>query len=81
MAERVLTLYERSYCHLCDEMRAALEPWRERLGFRLERVDVDDHPEHEARYGLLVPVLVEGEHEICHYHLDVEALRGHLERQ
>jgi thioredoxin reductase (NADPH) len=70
-----LTLYIRGYCHLCDDMRAAIAPWRERFGFELEEVDVDDDPELEDRYGEKVPVLVEGEREICHYYLDEAALR------
>jgi len=75
---RIFTIYERGYCHLCDDMRAALAPWIERYSLRLERVDVDRSPELEARYGELVPVLVEGEDEICHYHLDEAALAARL---
>jgi len=74
MAGRTLTIYERGYCHLCADMRAALAPWIERFELRLERVDVDAFPELAARYGDLVPVLMEGEVEICHYHLDEAAL-------
>jgi len=43
-------------------------------------VDVDNHPEVEAKWGDKVPVLLDGEIEICHYHLDVAALDARLAR-
>lgn len=70
-----LTLYIRTYCHLCDDMRAAVEPWRARLGLELVEVDVDDDPALEARLGEKVPVLMGGEEEICHYYFDEEAFK------
>jgi glutaredoxin len=74
-----LTLYVRSYCHLCEDMRAAVEPWRARLGLELVEVDVDDDPALEARLGEKVPVLMGGETEICHYFFDEEAFKRCLE--
>ena len=75
-----LTVYERAGCHLCDDMVATLAQWQEELGFEVERVDVDDSPELGARYGAKVPVLVQGSVEICHFFLDLNALRRSLER-
>lgn len=74
-----LTLYIRTYCHLCEEMRAAVEPWRARLGLRLVEVDVDADPELEARLGEKVPVLMAGGEEICHYFFDEDAFRQCLQ--
>jgi glutaredoxin len=78
MSQRELTLLSRSYCHLCEDMRQALEtaPGREKFSIRV--VDVDEHPALEERYGILVPVLLDGEVEICHYHLDSAKLAAHL---
>ena len=75
-----LTLYIRTYCHLCEDMRAAVEPWRARLGLELVEVDVDDDPVLEARLGEKVPVLMGGEEEICHHFFDEEAFKRCLER-
>ena len=74
-----LTLYIRTYCHLCEDMRAAVEPWRARLGLELVEVDVDEDPELEARLGDRVPVLMGGDKEICHYFFDEEAFKRCLE--
>lgn len=74
MSGRVLTLYGREQCHLCDEMHAALEGWRSRLGFSLRIVDIDSDAALRKRFGVLIPVLVDGQHEICRYVLDEPAL-------
>jgi len=74
----VLTVYERAGCHLCDDMVATLAEWRAELGFEVERVDVDRVPELAARYGPKVPVLVHDSTEICHFFLDLDALRRAL---
>jgi thioredoxin reductase (NADPH) len=73
-----LTLYFREYCSLCHVMRAELEPWRLRHGFELEVKDVDEDPVLVERFDELVPVLMDGETEICHYHLDCRRLAAHL---
>ncbi len=74
-----LTLYGRTYCHLCDDMAAALEKLRDSLAFEFVIVDVDADPAIEARYGDLVPILVDGQGtEICHYFLDIAALKSAL---
>ena len=36
-----LTLLTRAYCHLCDDMRAALAPLAARYGARIDEIDVD----------------------------------------
>ena len=75
-----LTLYLRAYCHLCEDMQAALVPWQKALGFTLKTVDVDSAPELVERFDTLVPVLMAGDQEICHYFLDEKALQEHFSR-
>lgn len=77
-AAPALTLYGRSWCHLCEDMLAALEPLRGEFGFTLEVVDVDSDPLLEQRFGERVPVLVHGAKELCHYHLDTTAVTEYL---
>src|SRR5215472_3363641 len=69
-----LTLLTRGYCHLCDEMRAALAPLAAQAGLSVEEIDVDSDPALEARWGEHVPVLLAGERELCRHRLDRAAL-------
>jgi hypothetical protein len=75
-----LILYARAWCHLCDDMRAALEPLLVGTGARLEVIDVDSDPVLCERYDELVPVLVCDGVELCHYHLDESRVRAALAR-
>ena len=66
-----LTLYGRTYCHLCEDMARALRA----LGIEFVEVDVDSDPALEQRFGELVLVLVDPQgREVCHYHLNEAAL-------
>lgn len=73
-----LTLLSRDYCHLCHDMIAALEPLQAGRGFLFDVVDVDAQPKLVELYDELVPVLLAGETEICHYFLDLSALDAYL---
>ena len=73
-----LTLYGRSYCHLCDEMLAALAPLRTEFGFAVEMIDVDSDAALTQRFDTLVPVLMHEGTELCHYHMDAAKIRAYL---
>lgn len=73
-----LTLLSRSYCHLCHDMEAALAPLATEFGAWVRVLDVDADPALEAKYDELVPVLLHGETELCHYFLDVPKVREYL---
>ena len=73
-----LTLIVRAYCHLCDEMRAAVLPLAEAAGCPVHEIDVDTDPALEARWGEHVPVLLGGARELCHYRVDRAALSAWL---
>ena len=49
-----LILFQRDYCHLCDQ---ALAVMAEARAPDFDSVFIDDDPALEARYGLRVPVL------------------------
>ena len=78
MAATELTLLSRSYCHLCHDMEVALAPLAEEFGATVSVVDVDADPVLEAKYDELVPVLLHGDAELCHYFLDVPKVREYL---
>lgn len=75
MTERALTLYGRSGCPLCDEMAAALGPLVAARGVGLRQVDVDADPLLKARFGWDVPLLFDGDREICRHYPDLAALQ------
>ena len=74
MANVELTLYYREGCHLCESMLQALRGLRSRPAFELQLIDIDRDPELRQRYDEWVPVLCQGDREICHYHLDEAAV-------
>jgi glutaredoxin-like protein DUF836 len=71
-----LVLYGRRYCHLCEEMLAALKSLDSRLS--PEILDVDADPALEARFGENVPVLMLGEIELSRHRLDADRVRAYL---
>ena len=75
-------LYSRSYCHLCDDLLAAL---RKLVGdeISVNVIDIDLHTELVQRYDELVPVLIgcrdgQPDQQLCHYFLDENAVKGFL---
>jgi len=73
-----LTLISRGYCHLCHDMEVALAPLAAEFGATVNVLDVDADPVLESRYDELVPVLLHGETELCHYFLDESKTREYL---
>jgi hypothetical protein len=73
-----LTLMSRGYCHLCHDMEVALRPLASEFGATITVLDVDADPALEAKYDELVPVLLHGNTELCHYFLDEAKTREYL---
>jgi hypothetical protein len=76
-----LTMYSRSYCHLCDDMLVALRALPAVAGIDIEVIDIDEEPRLLEKYDELVPVLTARQNQaeeqvLCHYFLD----EGRLER-
>jgi hypothetical protein len=78
VSERVLTLYARRACHLCDDMRAALTPGLKAARASLKVVDIDTDPALKARFDWDVPLLYHGETEICRHEFDPAAFAAWL---
>jgi thioredoxin reductase (NADPH) len=78
MAPIELILMSRGYCHLCHDMEVALKPLADEFGASITVLDVDADPALEARYDELVPVLLHGDTELCHYFLDEAKTREYL---
>jgi len=73
-----LTLYTRVGCHLCEEMKAALQPLLREFGAQLGELDVDQDGELLAMYGNDVPVLFLGARKVAKHRLDAAQMRRQL---
>lgn len=76
------TLYSRSWCHLCEDMLAALRALETPAQpFAITVLDVDADPVLVTRFDELVPVLYgdPGGAELCHYFLDRDAVQRYLD--
>jgi len=82
MASEVhFTLYSRSWCHLCDDMLAALLALQtDSRRFTVDVIDVDADEALVARFDELVPVLFGdlAQPELCHYFLDKVAVESYV---
>ena len=74
-----LTLYTRAGCHLCEEMKAQLQPLVREFSLALREVDVDTDAELKTRFGEELPVLFLDDRKVAKYHVDVGRLRRTLE--
>jgi hypothetical protein len=76
---RTLQLYSRPGCHLCELLAEEVAPL---LGDQIviEAVDISEDPALLRRYGLRIPVLADGEHELSSYPLDAARVREYLSR-
>lgn len=75
LKKKVLVLYSRSYCHLCEDMLNELMLLKPIYSFDIKIFDVDLDELLLAQYDELVPVLVaeaNGKEPLylCHYRLD-----------
>ena len=75
-----LTVLSREYCSLCEDLITALKVFQGRYDFDIEVIDVDSDPRLEEKWGDKVPVLLDGEREVCHYFLDHDAVDARLSR-
>lgn len=74
---RTFTVMSREWCHLCHELLDELKPIADEFGWSIEVFDVDQDAELEEKWNELVPVLLHGGTELCHYHLDAVAVRAY----
>jgi len=77
-AARVVTVYSRKGCHLCEVLIEELLPvLRDR--WPLEVIDIDTDPDLRQLYNERVPVVAVDGTVLCQYKLDLHALRSALE--
>ncbi len=70
LSGRRLEVVVREGCHLCQTMEEELAA----AGLRAVPIEISGDESLEARWGVLVPVLLLDGDEVCHYQLDLRAL-------
>ncbi len=76
-----LTLYSRSGCCLCEDMKAVLAEVESDLPFDLEEIDISAQAELEARFGQEIPVLFVNGRKAFKYRVTSGELRRRLSRE
>lgn len=73
--QRVLTLYSKPGCHLCNELRAELDDLRAELAFDVEEVDITRDAALFEKYRYEIPVLLADGAEIGRTEVQTEVQR------
>ena len=80
MANDRLLLYSRPGCHLCDDMKAVVEPVARQLGWAIDEVDISGDAALEAQFGSEIPVLLVNGRKAFKYRVSGGELRRRLRR-
>jgi len=75
---RVVTLYTRPGCHLCEEAKALIEPMLGEFGATLREVNIDADAALRERYGMDIPVIFIGARKAAKHRVDVDQFRRQL---
>lgn len=73
-----MTLYTRAGCSLCEEMAAEVRALIAGTGHNLVAVDVDADSALKAEYGWEVPLLFDGDTEICRHQFNLPVFQQWL---
>jgi hypothetical protein len=77
---RLVRLYARPECHLCDEARAGLQRLRaDGVDFELEEVDIETDDALHRRFLERIPVVELDGEIVSELHLDADGLRMRLD--
>jgi glutaredoxin len=77
---RVVTIYNKPGCHLCEEVEQVIRQVATRRRFRLERKNILDDPALAEKYETAIPVVEVDGQEIARYRLTAFALETALTR-
>jgi len=76
---RLLTVYSRPQCHLCEQAMAALRGLQPELDFVLEERDISGDVALERAYFERIPVIALDGEVLCEYFVQEQLLRERLE--
>jgi hypothetical protein len=76
---KVVTLYGKPDCHLCEEAQDVLRRLSSELGFELSEVDITTDEALHRDYFERIPVGALGDEELFEYFVDEGALRQRMQ--
>jgi glutaredoxin len=77
---KLIELFTRPGCHLCDEAKRILVEAQRRSVFSLIEHNVEDDPEWEREYGVDIPVVLVDGRKAFKHRIEKRALERYLER-
>ena len=75
---RVVTLYTRPGCHLCEEAKALIAPMLGEFGATLREVNIDENDVLRERYGVDIPVIFISARKAAKHRVDAVKFRRQL---
>jgi glutaredoxin len=78
---KLVTLYSKPDCHLCDVVKQVISDVARRRRFRLEVRNILDDPQDQERYKDAIPVVLVDGQEIARYRLRGHDLEAALSRE
>ncbi len=75
---RLITLYTRPGCHLCEEAKALIGPLLREFGAALREVNIDEDAVLRQRYGTEIPVIFIGSRKAAKHRVDPAKFRRQL---
>jgi glutaredoxin len=75
---KVVTIYSKPDCHLCEAVEQVVREVSHRRRFRLERKNILDDPADHEKYKTAIPLVQVDGHEIARYRLTAFALEAAL---
>ena len=75
---RIVTLYTRPGCHLCEEAKAVIAPLLAEFGATLREVNIDEDADLASRFGVDIPAIFIGEHKGAKHSVDPQQFRRQL---
>lgn len=77
--EKVIYLYRRSRCDLCNDALINLQILQPKFQFSIKEVDIDEDPDLIEKYDLLIPVIVMDGHMLQYGQIDLIQLEKDLQ--
>jgi glutaredoxin len=79
MAQRILTLYTRQQCHLCEQAMQVIMELKNEYSFTIEEIDIDQSDELTEKYGLMIPVLLINGKQAAYGQINKNIIRNRLQ--